>query len=62
MGFSLYGRHEEVDDYTTLHEIVGAELLTRERTAFNTPVGIASFRQLRWEVDVIGSKARVLLN
>ena len=57
MGFSLYGRHEEIDDYTTLHEVVGADLVTCERTVFNTPVGIASFRQLRWEVDVVGSKS-----
>ena len=57
MGFSLYGRHEEVDDYTTLHEVTGASLVSCERIVFSAPVGIASFRQLRWEVDVIGSRS-----
>ena len=62
-GFSLYGREKayadddpHADEYAAMFE--GVDLNTREkaRVAWPVPVGIASFRQFKWEVDDAASK------
>ena len=54
-GFSLYVRSDESDDYTSALAITGQSLTERTRNAWSVPVGIAGFRQLRFEVDVAAS-------
>ena len=51
MGWSLYARKSEDDDYVTLHETLPVPLVDRERSAFATPVAIASFKHFRFYLD-----------
>ena len=57
MAWSLYARGSEEDDYVTLHETPAISLVDRERSAFATPVAIASFRQFRFFLDANANKA-----
>ena len=55
MGWSLYGRISEIDDYVTLHETPMDGIGDRRRVAFNAVVGYASFKQFKFEIDVDAS-------
>ena len=58
-GFSLYGRFvapenpedPEAEEYTSMFAQLNLETVERGRAAWPVPVGIAGFRQFRWEVD-----------
>ena len=52
LGFSLYGRYQSTDDYTTIYENVNAEVVQALRSSFPMSVGYASFNNFRWEIDV----------
>ena len=57
VAFSIYGRWEDGEEYTTALEVVGAYTRERQRTAWDMPVGIAGFKQFRYEVDALASTA-----
>ncbi|OAO17863.1 He_Pig domain protein [Blastocystis sp. ATCC 50177/Nand II] len=48
---------EDGEEYTTALEVVGAYTRERQRTAWDMPVGIAGFKQFRYEVDALASTA-----
>ena len=54
-GFSVYGRFTEHDEFTTGVSVAGQATPNRGRAAWPMPVGIAGFRQFRFEVDVAAS-------
>ena len=54
-GFSVYGRMKTEDDYTSMLALTGQSTLALDRKAWDIPVGIASFKEFRFEVDVIAS-------
>ena len=49
--FSVYGRWEERDEYTSALALSSQATKDRERVAWDMPVGIAGFRQFKFEVD-----------
>ena len=51
-GFSLYVRKETSDEYTSSLAVTGQTVNDMDRTAWSVPVGIAGFKQLKYEVDV----------
>ena len=51
-GFSLYVRKETSDEYTSSLEVTGQTLEYMDRTAWSVPLGIAGFKQIKYEVDV----------
>ena len=53
--FSMYGRWEERDEYTSALALSSQATKDRERVAWDMPVGIAGFRQFKFEVDVAAS-------
>ena len=55
LGFSLYVRDDRNDEYTSAIALLSQSTLALGRTAFSVPVGIAGFRQLRYQVDVPAS-------
>ena len=57
LGFSLYVRDDRNDEYTSALALLSQSTLALQRTAFSVPVGIAGFRQLRYQVDVPASAA-----
>ena len=50
-GFSLYGRTEADAEQLSMFAMPGLTTVERERSAYEVPVGIASFRLFRYEVD-----------
>ena len=54
-GFSLYVRMETSDEYTSSLAVTSQTLNSMSRTAWSVPVGIAGFKQLKFEVDVAAS-------
>ena len=50
-GFSVYGRWEATDEYTSALAVTNQEVKSRMRSAWEMPVGIAGFKQFRFEVD-----------
>ncbi|KAM7454373.1 hypothetical protein BLSTO_04870 [Blastocystis sp. subtype 1] len=50
-GFSLYGRWEEADEFTSALEARGQETKDRARLALKAPVGIAGFKTLKFVVE-----------
>ena len=54
-GFSVYARWEESEEYTSALALTGQATKVRERVAWDMPVGIAGFRQFKFEVDVPAS-------
>ena len=54
-GFSVYGRFAEADEFTTGVSVAGQATPNRGRAAWPMPVGIAGFRQFKFEVDVAAS-------
>ena len=50
-GFSLYLRSNEEEEYTSALAVTGQSLTERTRSAWSVPLGIAGFKQLRFEVD-----------
>ena len=51
-GFSLYVRDERNDEYTSAIALLGQSTQAMRRCAWSVPVGIAGFRQIRFQVDV----------
>ena len=49
--FSVYGRWEERDEYTSALALSSQATKDRVRVAWDMPVGIAGFRQFKFEVD-----------
>ncbi|KAK8832686.1 hypothetical protein WA577_004081 [Blastocystis sp. JDR] len=49
--FSVYGRWEERDEYTSALALSSQATKDRQRVAWDMPVGIAGFRQFKFEVD-----------
>ena len=54
-GFSVYGRMNTEDDYTSMLALTGQATVALGRKAWDIPVGIASFKEFRFEVDVAAS-------
>ena len=54
-GFTVKGRWDTNEEYTNALEVVGQETKNRERVAWDMPVGIAGFKQFRFEVDSAAS-------
>ena len=50
-GFSLYARKSEEEDYTSALALLEQATKALDRNTWSVPVGIAGFRQLRFEVD-----------
>ena len=50
-GFSLYLRSNEEEEYNEALAVLGQSTGARTRSAWSVPLGIAGFRQLRFEVD-----------
>ena len=50
-GFSLYVRSNETDEYTSALAVLGQSTKAMSRCAWSVPLGIAGFKQLRFEVD-----------
>ncbi|OAO14382.1 hypothetical protein AV274_3920 [Blastocystis sp. ATCC 50177/Nand II] len=50
-GFSVYGRYESVDEYTSMLFMTDPTLLERDRKAWPVPVDVAGFKQLKFEVN-----------
>ena len=51
MGWSLYSRYEEDEDWVVLHETPTIPVVDRERVAYDTPVAAAAFRRFRFVLD-----------
>ena len=54
-GFSVYGRYESVDESKSMLFMTNQTLLERNRKAWPVPVGVAGFKQLKFEVDAVAS-------
>ncbi|KAK8828561.1 hypothetical protein WA577_000047 [Blastocystis sp. JDR] len=54
-GFSVKGRWNDNEEYTNAMSQTGQATKNRERVAWDMPVGIAGFRQFRFEVDSVAS-------
>ena len=54
-GFSVYGRWESTDEYTSALAVTGQATKNRERSAWSMPAGIAGFSQFRFVVDSAAS-------
>ena len=50
-GFSVYARWEDSDEYTSALAVMNQDTNNRQRNAWEMPVGIAGFKQFRFEVD-----------
>ena len=55
-GFSVYGRYESVDESMSMLFMTDPTLLERQCTAWPVPVGVAGFKQLKFEVDAVATK------
>ena len=54
-GFSVYGCYESVDEYTSMLFMTDPTLPERDRKAWPVPVGVAGFKQLKFEVDAVAN-------
>ena len=54
-GFSVYGRWETTDEYTSALAVTGQSTKNMDRSAWSMPVGMAGFSQFRFVVDYIAS-------
>ena len=52
-GFSIYANQvpEDIEERQSIFSKVGLSTVTRARSAWDVPVGIAGFKQIRWEID-----------
>ena len=55
LGFSLYGRMSESPEEISIFAETGLSTTARARSAWSVPVGMASFHEYRWEIDVAAS-------
>ena len=53
--FSVYGCYESVDESTSMLFMTDPTLLERQRTAWPVPVGVAGFKQFKFEVDAVAT-------
>ena len=51
--YSLYSRNEAEDEYLTALEVVNQSAVALGRKSFDVNVGIAGFRQFKYEVDAV---------
>ena len=51
-GFSLYVRMSSEEEYTSSLAVTGQSTQALQRSAWGVPLGIAGFKQLKYEVDV----------
>ena len=56
-GFSLYLRSNETDEYTSALAVLGQSTKALARSAWSVPLGIAGFRQLKFDVDDTASSS-----
>lgn len=54
-GFSLYVRDDTDDEYISALAVTGQSTQSLSRVTWSVPLGIAGFKQLRFEVDVAAS-------
>ena len=54
-GFTVKGRWEDSDEYTSALGVIGQATKQQERVAWSAPAGIAGFKQFRFEVDSAAS-------
>ena len=54
-GFSMYGRYESVDEYRSMLFMTDPTLPECDRKAWPVPVGVAGFKQLKFEVDAVAN-------
>ena len=54
-GFSVYGRYESVDESTSMLFRTDQTLPEHDRKAWPVPVGVAGFKQLKFEVDAVAN-------
>ena len=57
LGFSVYTRYEEGEEYTSALAVTGQSTLSKQRSAWTMPVGIAGFTQFRYVIDTLASSA-----
>ena len=57
LGFSIYGRMNESPEEVSIFAETGLTTTARARSAWPVPVGMASFHNIMWEVDVGASAA-----
>ncbi|CBK20150.2 uncharacterized protein [Blastocystis hominis] len=55
LGFSLYVRNDNTEDYTSSLEQLDQSLAEKSRNRWAVPVGVAGFRELRYMVDAAAS-------
>ena len=55
LGFSLYVRNENTEDYTSALALLDQSLAEKARNRWSVPLGIAGFKQLRYVVDAPAS-------
>lgn len=55
LGFSVYAQMTEEDDEVSMVALTGQSTKPLDRTTWSIPVGIAGFRNFRYEIDVISS-------
>ena len=55
--FSVYARYKDDEEYTTILKIYEHFIWERKRSAWDMPVGIASYTQFRYMIDGIASAA-----
>ena len=57
LGFSIYTRYEEGEEYTSAVAVNGQSVGSRQRSTWEVPVGIAGFKEFRFEIDSTASTA-----
>ena len=56
-GFSVYGRMQEREDFTSMLAVLDQSTVALDRCAWDIPVAIASFKEFKFEVDDAASSA-----
>ena len=55
IGHSLYGRMDSSDEWTVIHEQANVAVKSRKLGELESPVGMASFREFKWEEDAVSN-------
>lgn len=50
-GYSLYGRMDEGDEWTSISAEIGVTSISRTLSVNEVPVGIAKYKEFKWEID-----------
>ena len=54
-GYTLYGRQTSSDNWIPMSEVIGVNSTSRKLTTYDSPLGFASFKQFKWNVDSTAS-------